>query len=680
MKPQLNRVNALARKHIVDDHGDTDADDPDNNSFLIYQTSNNKWVDKTLENFGEYSTGTQSLRFNCLAWNDQHIDATIRWYKNANQISILLPDLILANNPIVTLDLIQSVAIPTDWIPKKFEVMSVGKGVNCGVDINTSIGIGKTIRIWNTTIGGNFSSGSGFSGCRSTHLSWIVANTNVLPSDTEPPIGADTVFADVSYNNENSLMRVNSAKNNLEEINAQITIPAANQLQLTSGTSDILFKSDTTIDQNLGKTANVQFATVNCGKLTVGGLIDPTGLELTPVDANPGTIPQNTLWLDSDNSNILKKNSNPIILGPTSSTDNALIKFDGTTGGLIKNTGIILDNSNNLSGLTSFAIGITPIISSISVDSSFSSENDTSLCTTKAIKSFVNNKIGGNIGVGIDNYIARYDGNNGIQKSMSIIVDDSDNITNINNLSTNTITCNVITELTENNGCFMSGNLLKNGGISLEPQASNPLSTANTDLWAFTGNILRCGTNNIVQASTSSVTDLTIALFDNTTGNKIKSSNMVIVDQDDMADNSNVKLCTQQSIKAYVDGKFSSGNASVTFSGPCVNTDITIYYSIVNNFVNLYIPSFSANGNSSASPMQSTAIPSVIRPASEQSAYIYALDSNHQSGYCLIRNSGVITIYRLQLSGSNIVYSNFSNSNALNAFGIVHATTITYKL
>lgn len=34
------------------------------------------------------------------------------------------------------------------------------------------------------------------------------------------------------------------------------------------------------------------------GKLTVGGLIDPTGLELTPVSANPGGVAANTLWIE----------------------------------------------------------------------------------------------------------------------------------------------------------------------------------------------------------------------------------------------------------------------------------------------------------------------------------------------------------------------------------------------
>ena len=47
------------------------------------------------------------------------------------------------------------------------------------------------------------------------------------------------------------------------------------------------------------------------GKLTVAGLIDPTGLELDPQSSNPSNA--NTLWLDSNNSNKLKQGATNII-------------------------------------------------------------------------------------------------------------------------------------------------------------------------------------------------------------------------------------------------------------------------------------------------------------------------------------------------------------------------------
>ena len=46
------------------------------------------------------------------------------------------------------------------------------------------------------------------------------------------------------------------------------------------------------------------------GKLSVEGLIDPTGLELTPQASNPGGTAGNTLWLDTGDSNRAKVGSN----------------------------------------------------------------------------------------------------------------------------------------------------------------------------------------------------------------------------------------------------------------------------------------------------------------------------------------------------------------------------------
>jgi microcystin-dependent protein len=59
---------------------------------------------------------------------------------------------------------------------------------------------------------------------------------------------------------------------------------------------------------------NVSELTI-AGKLTVGGLIDPTGLELTPVAANPGIIPNNTLWTNSADSNRLYYGNAPVGTG-----------------------------------------------------------------------------------------------------------------------------------------------------------------------------------------------------------------------------------------------------------------------------------------------------------------------------------------------------------------------------
>ena len=48
------------------------------------------------------------------------------------------------------------------------------------------------------------------------------------------------------------------------------------------------------------------------GKLTVDGLIDPTGLELVPQGSNPGGVAANTLWLNSGDSNKLYHGSSEV--------------------------------------------------------------------------------------------------------------------------------------------------------------------------------------------------------------------------------------------------------------------------------------------------------------------------------------------------------------------------------
>jgi|GEM_PF-3245859 len=44
------------------------------------------------------------------------------------------------------------------------------------------------------------------------------------------------------------------------------------------------------------------------------------------------------------------------VVGPASSTDNAIARFDGTTGKLIQNSGVLIDDSDNVTGVTSMII------------------------------------------------------------------------------------------------------------------------------------------------------------------------------------------------------------------------------------------------------------------------------------------------------------------------------------
>lgn len=78
-------------------------------------------------------------------------------------------------------------------------------------------------------------------------------------------------------------------------------------------------------------------------KLTVDGLIDPTGLELTPVGANPGGVAANTLWLNSGDSNKLYHGSSEVGGGGGggSGTVTSIATSAPITGGTITSTGTI---------------------------------------------------------------------------------------------------------------------------------------------------------------------------------------------------------------------------------------------------------------------------------------------------------------------------------------------------
>lgn len=45
------------------------------------------------------------------------------------------------------------------------------------------------------------------------------------------------------------------------------------------------------------------------------------------------------------------------VVGPASATDNAVTRFDGTTGKLVQNSGVIIDDSNNITGIGTLDIG-----------------------------------------------------------------------------------------------------------------------------------------------------------------------------------------------------------------------------------------------------------------------------------------------------------------------------------
>ena len=90
------------------------------------------------------------------------------------------------------------------------------------------------------------------------------------------------------------------------------------------------------------------------GKLDVGGLIDPTGLELTPIASNPGGTAANTIWIDSDDS-LLYFGSNAVAVGAAGDITGVTITTDSGGGSKATDTA----GSADFSILGTAGVGVT---------------------------------------------------------------------------------------------------------------------------------------------------------------------------------------------------------------------------------------------------------------------------------------------------------------------------------
>jgi len=94
---------------------------------------------------------------------------------------------------------------------------------------------------------------------------------------------------------------------------------------------------------------------------TTGTLSTLAGAEaLTNKSVNGVTLTtggSSTQFLDGTGAYSTPAGSSGDVVGPASSTNTALARFNGTTGKLIQNSGVTVDGSNNVAGVTSLATG-----------------------------------------------------------------------------------------------------------------------------------------------------------------------------------------------------------------------------------------------------------------------------------------------------------------------------------
>lgn len=98
----------------------------------------------------------------------------------------------------------------------------------------------------------------------------------------------------------------------------------------------------------LVKSSGVDKDDIGAGNGDVVGPASGTDEAIARFDSTTGKLLQNSTVTISDSGLISGSN---LAVGAASSTDNAVSRFDSTTGKILQNSGVIIDDSNNLSGI-----------------------------------------------------------------------------------------------------------------------------------------------------------------------------------------------------------------------------------------------------------------------------------------------------------------------------------------
>lgn len=229
------------------------------------------------------------------------------------------------------------------------------------------------------------------------------------------------------------------------------------------------------------------------------------------------------------------------VTGPAGATDNALPRFDTATGKLIQDSGVIVDDSDNMTGVAAFtATGLITggsltltsgaTINELSTDGTLVGDSDTAVPTEQAVKTYVDTEVSGISDTTRQQaYVAGPDITlNSTQNGLSII----DAVTPIG-VSLFRIVTNALTDIID---VTASGLKLATGARVNEFSTDTSLA-GDSDLAIPTERAVKAyvdanaGAGGDVVGPASS-TDNAIARFDLATGKLIQNSGVLISDTD----------------------------------------------------------------------------------------------------------------------------------------------------
>ena len=472
---------------------DVQVEDAQDKNLLIYKADTRLWNNGTLEDAGAYSTGETIMNFQCAFWVVPIVPTTIRWYKNGNQVTLCIPEIIQATTPLTVPTYIFVAALPPALVPQKIAPTNSIKTHNQGADTEGCVVMGASMRIFNGGPGGNFTSVAGaWCGFYAFSITYVTASA-LVPSDPELPAVDPVIVASVAYTTAASLVRVNPGLSGIEEVDCQVTIPGANQFKLTSGTTDLTVTADCDVNQNLSSTSGVTFASLTLGATT---LVSST--------LDEDNMASNSATALATQQSIKAYVDGKIGGSVAASTNNILARYDGTNG--IKGSTLTIGDTGTISGLVSINLintsvdkrlprysstngiqgsGITvsdlDVLSGVmglnligaSADNRLTRYDATSAVQGSGITVSDADALTGVtainlISTSLDHRLPRYDGTSAIQGS-GIEVSDANNIIGVNELRTNTVLANYIDEYTVGAGVELSGILMKTSFIDEQP-------------------------------------------------------------------------------------------------------------------------------------------------------------------------------------------------------------------
>jgi len=221
------------------------------------------------------------------------------------------------------------------------------------------------------------------------------------------------------------------AAGNTVTINRNPALTNENTYNIYDGTFPTVIEED--IDRTSMQDQFLQEQITRSLKAQISDDLDAT---LPPLVGNDGKYIE--LVDDGDGTFSLTLSSSTVTDGVTNagtSTDNAVARFDGTTGEIIQDSGVIIDDSDNVTGVTSIDIGGTIAVTGVLDEDTMSSDSAVKLATQQSIKAYVDTQVAASGDVvgpasATDNAIARFN-NSGkiIQDTSTATISDGGELT-----------------------------------------------------------------------------------------------------------------------------------------------------------------------------------------------------------------------------------------------------------